>query len=159
MSMRYKTKKGMSRVIYYKQIDSSIKRKDPLPNYTLEEFRVWLFSRKNFNQLFKNWIESNYYKWLKPSADRINDYLPYTLDNLRLVTWKENYLKYINDKKNGINNKVNISVLQYDLNGNFIKEFYSVSQAMRETGVDNSHISAVCRGKRKTAGCFKWVYR
>ena len=50
------------------------------------------------------------------------------------------------------------TVQQFDLNGNFIKEYETVAQAERETGINNSKISAVARGNRKTAGGYKWVY-
>ena len=39
-----------------------------------------------------------------------------------------------------------------------IKEFISVSDASRETGISRSSISACCRGKRKSAGGFQWTY-
>lgn len=46
-------------------------------------------------------------------------------------------------------------VLQYDLNGNFIQEFESALVAKQKTGIDNSAIALVCRGKRNKAGGFK----
>ena len=47
-------------------------------------------------------------------------------------------------------------VLQYDLEGNFIKEWPSAAEAKRQLGIDN--ITVVCSGKRKTAGGFIWKY-
>ena len=46
--------------------------------------------------------------------------------------------------------------LQYDLNGNFIKEWESAKEAERELGINNSLISSACLGKIKTAGGFIW---
>ena len=45
---------------------------------------------------------------------------------------------------------------QYDLNGNLIKIYVSVSEAQRITKINN--IASVCLGKNKTAGGFKWKY-
>lgn len=51
-------------------------------------------------------------------------------------------------------------VVQMDTEGNVIKEFLSIREATRETGVEHSCISRCCRGDRnaKTAGGFKWAY-
>jgi len=50
------------------------------------------------------------------------------------------------------------AVRQLDMKGNFIKEFISAAEAERLTGVSAKHIPAVCKGKRKSAGTFKWEY-
>lgn len=47
-------------------------------------------------------------------------------------------------------------VKQFDKQGNFIKEYPSRTEATNETGVDFRLISAVCVGKRKSAGGFVW---
>ncbi|MBO5714322.1 MAG: HNH endonuclease [Clostridia bacterium] len=44
-------------------------------------------------------------------------------------------------------------------NGEIIATFYGISEAERETGIQFKNISAVCRGKRKTAGGFQWKYK
>lgn len=56
-------------------------------------------------------------------------------------------------------NKYGTFINQYDLQGNFIRSFPSVREAaksLNKAGV--SHISDVCKGKRKTAYGFKWSY-
>jgi len=50
-------------------------------------------------------------------------------------------------------------VLQYNLNGDFIKEFSSIKQAAEETGIIRASISQTCRGKAKTAGGSQWKYK
>jgi uncharacterized protein involved in propanediol utilization len=52
-------------------------------------------------------------------------------------------------------------VEQYDLNGKFIKEFLSISDAERFIGIKgaNSNISACCREKLKHAYKFIWKYK
>ena len=47
------------------------------------------------------------------------------------------------------------SVLQYDLEGNFIKKFPSVKEAKKIYNVD---IASCCREESKTAAGFIWVY-
>lgn len=50
------------------------------------------------------------------------------------------------------------AVHQYDLNGNFIREFESATAAKREMGYDNSLINKCCKMKHRTAYGFYWRY-
>lgn len=47
-------------------------------------------------------------------------------------------------------------VLQYDLQGNFIRRYDSVTQAINSEHI--KHIGSCCCGKRKTAGGYIWKY-
>jgi hypothetical protein len=69
--------------------------------------------------------------------------------------------KCYSDPKRGekIRESKNKSVLQYDLNNNFIKEFESGQQASKHTLIDARGISLCCRKKGKTAGGFKWKFK
>ncbi len=52
-----------------------------------------------------------------------------------------------------------VAVNQFDLDGNFIKRFGSIVEAAHEFGLYNgSHISDVCRGKRKQCKGYIWKY-
>lgn len=51
-----------------------------------------------------------------------------------------------------------IKVIQYDLEGNFIKEFSSIKEAEKETKANNTGIINCCKGRQKTAGGFIWRY-
>ena len=47
---------------------------------------------------------------------------------------------------------------QFNLEGNFIRTWISMCQVERELGISHGHISNCCKGKRKSAGKFKWKY-
>lgn len=49
-------------------------------------------------------------------------------------------------------------IAQYDLQGNLIKIWDSISDAGRELGIIRANISACCRGKRNTVSGFIWKY-
>lgn len=51
-------------------------------------------------------------------------------------------------------------VVQYDLNGNFIRIWDYIKQAANALGISGAHISTCCRGNggRKTAGGYHWRY-
>lgn len=54
--------------------------------------------------------------------------------------------------------KTSKRLAQYSLDGKLIAIFSSLHEASRQTGVNHSHISMCCRGKRKTAGGYIWRY-
>jgi group I intron endonuclease len=51
------------------------------------------------------------------------------------------------------------SVLQYDLEGNFIKELLGASQIRDVLGYNQSNITSVCNGLRKTHKGYIWKYK
>lgn len=61
--------------------------------------------------------------------------------------------------KSLINNpKTTKKVFQYDLNGIFIKEWISATEAQRQLGIKQPLIVRVCKGRRKSTGGFIWKY-
>ena len=71
----------------------------------------------------------------------------------------ENISKSLKGRKITWDRKRNKTIIQYDLDGNIIKEYESQSQASRETNVNQSDISACCNEKQKTAGGFTWKFK
>lgn len=57
------------------------------------------------------------------------------------------------------NSKTIRSVLQYDMNGKFIKEWCRIREAAESLGCDPSGISACCRNKCKSIKNFIWKYK
>lgn len=70
---------------------------------------------------------------------------------------KKHFLK--NGKDNPMYGKsvVNRKIVQLSLNGEFIQEYNSITEAQK-TFTTKVNISAVCRGKRKQAKGFIWKY-
>lgn len=66
--------------------------------------------------------------------------------------------EHIQKLKNADRTKSHIPVLQFDLNSNFIREWFSIKEAVNTLKISN-HISAVCKGKRKTCGGYIWKYK
>lgn len=107
-----------------------------IKNYLTEENVKFLYIRDKAHLL------------KKPSLDRKNNNKNYTLNNCEFIEWSENSIK---DKRKPI--------LQYDLNGNFIREFISISEASRQLKTYHSYISQALMGKHKSAEGFIWKYK
>lgn len=76
------------------------------------------------------------------------------VDNLEWVTSSENQLHSYYTLKNNIK-----PVLQYDRNGNFIKEWINPAKAGDTLKIVRQNIYDCCNGKRKTAGNYIWKYK
>lgn len=77
--------------------------------------------------------------------------------NLEWVTHKENI---IHSHRIGLRPKYHKGkkVVQIDSDGYILKEFESVAQAHRKTGICKSSIGRACRGEYRHAGGFHWNY-
>lgn len=53
----------------------------------------------------------------------------------------------------------NKSILQYDLQDNFIKEWPSIKEAGNTLNIDRGALSATCSGKQLTAYGYKWKHK
>lgn len=85
------------------------------------------------------------------------------LSNLSLVTHKKNVNYGTRNERAGkvLKNRKDLSksVMQYDLQDNFVKEYASTHQAERETGFAQQNICACCKGKLKQVYGYKWKYK
>lgn len=105
----------------------------------------------------------------KPFIDHINTIrTDNRVENLRWVTTKENQnnpltIKYRKEHTEwcvkGEKHHRNKPIIQYDKDGNFIKEWPSIRESSKQNNVNEQNISACCRGKIKTAGGFVWRFK
>lgn len=110
------------------------------------------------SDLWKNGIKSTAEigKILKLSRNTIAIYLNNGA-NLNLC----NYSIKESRKASGVKIRARISkpIIQLTLNDEFIKEFSSMHEAEKQTGIKHSGISMCCNNKLKTAGGYKWMFK
>lgn len=76
---------------------ASKKRGHPMPAFTKQELWWWLWDTNrahHFSRMHQAWLDKGCSKWDKPSIDRIDNNKGYSLDNIRLTTWRTNKARW-----------------------------------------------------------------
>ncbi len=137
---------------YSSQKYSSKKRGHVQPNYSKEELAVWAEKNITFTLLYKKYTLSGYDSKLRPSFDRLKNELPYSFDNLQVLTWQEN-----NKKKNSSSHK-GTEIVKYSLKGVKLATYSTIRVASKETTGNSLSrgIGKCVNGDLKTAYGFIW---
>lgn len=161
---KFKEKHWITKV-YGRMKSSSKSRKNCGLHFTKDEFANWVYEQDSFKELFDNWVCSDFDKNKVPSIDRIDDYLGYSFDNIRLTTWDENNKNGRISKKNKLQcsdmAKKKWSKKVYMINkenNEVLKEYYSAREAARDNNFDASAIAKVCRGEKNSHKGYIWRY-
>lgn len=156
----WRTPVGRISNIFATQVTSSKARGHSPPAYTRQQLTAWALAH-GLETICETWKIAGYLKDLAPSVDRNDPNKPYVLNNIQLVTWKENNEKAYEDRKNGLHiTRQNCKVIQLTLDNMPIKEFPSISAAARETSICRTAINSVCLGSYVTpfVGGYIWQY-
>lgn len=127
--------------------------------------------KEHFNFLNKNKHQSPYLQnaWNKYGASNFTfEIIEYVEDFNSLIEreqwWIDNTENIYNLSKTAGNNGIGIlnyqskKCYQYSLDGNFVKEWDSISDIERDLGLGNSLIVRCLKGKTRTAHKFQWFY-
>ena len=144
---------------------------------------------KNLNLRIKQHIKdrlkrkSHFYNWLNKQISQDKEYFIDILEEVTQDNWQEREIYWIqhikennypltNMTEGGDGNNLSligitpkcvedakIPIIQYDLNGNFIKEWESIVEAANFVHSSTSCISHVAKGKGKYAKKFQWRYK
>lgn len=79
------------------------------------------------------------------------------VSNLEWITPKDNCNHGTRNERQGLGHSKPIE--QYDLEGNFIKEWDSATQVERDLGFNHSNISKCCLGRYNIAYNYKWKFK
>ena len=139
-----RTELGLISGIYSTQKHTSKKRGHLAPNYSKVELIDFMYKNK-YIELYTAWVYSGYAHNLVPSIDRVDRKLPYTLNNIQLVTWEFNEQKGREESKETYSKRVQ----QYSRSGELLTIYPSIKEASRVTGLDPNTISENAKGLRK----------
>jgi hypothetical protein len=95
-------------------------------------------------------------KEVKPKVKRV------TSEEVKKRISETNKLRWTDERKvkQSIENTKNRIILQYTLDGEFVKEYYNVSEAVKAVGAStHTNIAKCARGIRKKACGFVWKYK
>lgn len=130
------------------QRNSSKNRKHPMPLYSIEELWEWVNNEENkvvFDLLWDKWKESGN-RWDKPSIDRLDDFKPYSLDNIQLMSWLDNNKK--SHEMARLGKTVNSSVKEIDVYDSTtldkLDTVFSLTEASKIYNVSPGTISVQC---------------
>lgn len=94
------------------------------------------------------WFRDKAYLMKWPTIDRKDKNKHYILNNCQFI---EHFINTGKDRHKPI--------LQYDLDGKFIKEWESATEAQKKLKISNKAIFNCLKGKCKTSGGFIWKYK
>jgi len=103
-------------------------------------------------EIKKLWFRDKAYLMKQPSINRKDNDGNYTFENCEYTEWG----------KNSAERNIRVlskPVLQFDLQGNFIKEWKSAVEAKKSLNISNSLISHVCKGHYKQGRGFIWKFK
>ncbi len=147
---RKKYQKMYKKQYPWKSIFNSIKQRCENPNNTFYKY----YGEKGIKNFLKLkdieylWYRDKAYNMKKPSIDRKKSNQHYDLDNCEFIEQSENSAK---DKR-----KI---ILQYSLDGKFIREWNGVMTVEKELSIHHSNIIKCINGERNHSGGFKWKYK
>lgn len=105
---------------------------------------LFLISKEEIEEL---WFRDKAWLLKQPSIDRKENNGNYEFSNCRFIEMEINRIK---DKYKPI--------LQFDLQGNFIRKWRSITEASKKLNLDKSNMTKVLNNKINTLGGFKWNY-
>jgi hypothetical protein len=139
-----------------KESNASLDRIDATKGYIKGNIR-WV--NKSINQLKSDFNDNEFFYICKIIYEKNKNEIE-LLSNIDI-----NSISKINERKNkssysNLNNNTSKPILQYDLNGNFIKEWKSISEAVKYLNLkQTTGISATCRGIQKSCFGYYWEFK
>jgi len=103
-------------------------------------------------ELKEIWFRDKAYEMQKPEIDRTDNDGHYEYDNCRFIEKSKN----IANRNRLVSTK---SVLQYNLEGKFIKKFKSITEASILTKTCLTSISKCCNNNQKSTNGFIWKFQ
>jgi hypothetical protein len=121
-------------------------------------------TKQDFKTKKCNWLRKLLKENKKPTLEILEE-CNVNLWHEREIYWIDTINPSCNHKKGGGGSthipqiKTSKPVLQYSLDFELIKEYESLNEASRQTGLELANISNACNGKLKHTGFFVWKFK
>lgn len=155
----YHTIKGIKSQLY-----ESVKSMNKQRGHSKFECEFLIFSNfldeNNINVLFDNWKSSGFKKSFVPSLKRIDGNKGYSMNNMVLMTYDENYNSSRIDLINGkgkIGESMTIPICSIDTKGN-TRYHSSIRKAATYANVSNSTVTSAVKSRNLTKLGFKFQF-
>lgn len=144
MKEHQSTPEGVLKRIYSTQLYHSRKRGHQPPSYTWKDLVEQYINNPEYLALYQGWVESGMTRWTKPSLDRIDESKGYSLDNIQLTTWKQNFDRQANSLK---------KPMLVQKNGVVVGVFESLNAAAKAIGANRNNVSKAAKYESLIKGC------
>lgn len=147
---KYLTGQVQKGYIYTKLTDENNKSKCPINHRLVAKYFLPNEENKGYVNHIDGVKHNNYYKNLEWCT--ISENLCHAYKTGLIQPKRTNFYE-------GENHYARKAVVQQDREGNFIREWASISLAARHYEIDRGGIVRVLKGRKKTAAGFKWIYK
>lgn len=124
---------------------------DEIENIVELTAREHFIAHRLLCEIYPQNVKLKHALWLMNEGITLNKYSPSSRTYQRLKEERSRLMS-------GNNSLIGKKIIQYDLNGNFIKIWNSIKYTGKVIGVSDGDIVAVCRGRQKSAGGYQWKY-
>lgn len=156
---------GVCKRLWHHNTKNSIKRGHPAPTYSQQELEDWITSQPNFNDLYQEWVDSDFNQFSSVSIDRLDNSKGYSFENIQLVSFQVNCDNAYRDVRHKVLHNPTLlngghrAVTRFTLKGTPICSYISMSAAAEYLGSDrHQSISSCCLGKKLYWRDSLWCY-
>lgn len=121
--------------------------------YTKEQLKQWLINQKDFQEIYNEWIKSDYNNDKYPSISKIDNTKPYTIDNIKLIEWG-NIKGYNGLRPKEIRDRIKLKTKRKQSRAKILKRFVIMKRIHRIRSCTHK-VCSICRVSKNKKEFYK----